>query len=54
MRTVYYLVWNHKYYVTTDLVEMLAFEDFMGCIGQSKSISNMLMYVPRIEKFSTL
>lgn len=49
MRTLYYLVFNHKCYVCTDLAEMESFAKFMELEGQIK-FHRMEVYIPKIER----
>lgn len=50
MRTLYYLIFNHKCYVCTDLAEMTAFATFMKMEAEIKFKPNEHYYIPKIER----
>lgn len=50
MRTLYFLVFNHKCYVTTSLAEIQGFATFMGLEGQIQTRAETEYYYPKIEK----
>ncbi len=49
MRTLYYLRWGHRTYVSTNGMKMLDFANWLGATEPVSIVNNTEYYIPEIE-----